>query len=298
MGHVSFNRKEYRLKYLSNLNQHSVDSITTGEIIDRRKWDLKCNMLRSGAPKYPYSEDFTNDIIFDMMVKGCFYCGELATTIDRVDSNIGHTPANCVGCCHGCNMSKGVADPSTFIRKAYYRVRGEYIDEDTDIWIVKKQKPRLDQYKKSAEKKGVSFELTKEDFDGLIKGECAYCKRTPSTWFGIDRVVPSQGYVLGNVVTCCYDCNLDKHESDVDITTKRNELIANRMDDGDLIVKKCDKVILHQGTQKSSKKVCAFGIVYSSKSEASRSLGKGYNYVSQCITLGIHSNDIFEIYDN
>ena len=230
---------------------HAVDSITSGEIIDQHKWDMWYNEIKRTNNKHPYPDDFTSDIMFEMMTKGCFYCGDIATTIDRIDSKLDHTMINCVGSCFGCNMSKGVADPATFIKKAYYRVCGEYVDDDQDIWLINKQKPRICHYTRNANKKGVSFELTKEDFDILVKDDCAYCKRSPISWFGVDRVIPSKGYVLDNVVSCCYDCNLDKLEDDVDMTHARNKRIVDRVITGELVIPRCEKVILRNGSQKT-----------------------------------------------
>ena len=235
--------------------------------------------------------------MFEMMIRGCFYCGDIATTIDRVDSKLDHTPDNCVASCLGCNNSKSVTDPSTFIRKAYFRSRGEYIDDIKDIWHVNNIKPILYKYKKSADEKKVSFELTNGDFDTLINGKCEYCKRSPTTWFGIDRVAPSLGYTVGNSVSCCWDCNRDKHEESVETMTKRNERITARVIANELIIDDYERVVLHNGTQKSSKKVCVYGQVYENMSEASRALGKGTNYVCNCIRNGTHRDDIFEISD-
>lgn len=240
---------ELSAKHREDLKQHAYNSITTGKIINQRKWDIWCGQIKRKAPKHPYSDDFANDIIFNMMIQGCFYCGDIATSIDRIDSRLSHTLDNCTGCCKGCNKSKGAADSSTFIRKAFYRAREDYYDADADIWFVNKTKPRMTQYKYVAARKGVPFDITREYFDILIKGECVYCKRRPTTWFGIDRVVPSQGYVIGNVVSCCYDCNLDKLDDDADTASARNERIAVRMVSGELVIDDCEKVILHQGTR-------------------------------------------------
>jgi hypothetical protein len=275
--------------------QHACDSITIGEIIDKKKWDMWCNIIKSGNSKHPYSDDFTSDVMFEMVVQGCFYCGDMATTIDRVDSTLDHTIENCVGCCQGCNNSKGAADVSTFIKKSYYRARGVYADDDINIWFIHKNKPTLWSYKTKANNKGVAFELTKKDFDILIKSDCKYCHRSPTTWFGIDRVVPSQGYVLGNVVSCCCDCNTDKLDDDVDTMKSRNERIANRVDIGDIIIDKCDKVILHKGVQPTIKNVCVRGKIYASQIDASRALEMNINYIGCCIRDGTHIDDIFEI---
>lgn len=295
--HASYN-STYNEKYYKNLNQYIIDYISSGDIIDRRIWDLRCNQIKRSAKKYPYSEDFTNDAMFEMMVQGCFFCGDIATTIDRRDSTLDHTLENCVGCCHSCNVSKGSADPSTFIRKAYYRSRGYYFDDDVNIWFSHKTKPRVDMYKRDAKKKGVAFELTNEEFDILIKSDCEYCKRSPLTWFGIDRVIPSLGYVIGNVVSCCWDCNRDKLGDDVETMSMRNNKISVRVDAGELVLDDYEKVVLHTGVKKNSKKVCAYGKVYASKLEASRALGKCVSYVAMCIKNGSHPNDIFEISDS
>jgi 5-methylcytosine-specific restriction endonuclease McrA len=240
---------EKNAKYLEDRKQHALDSISVGEIIDKNKWDMWCKEIKRCAikSKHPYSDDFTNDIMFEMMIQGCFYCGNIATTIDRVDSKLDHTLENCIGCCYGCNNSKGAADPSTFIRKAYYRARRKYYDDDTDIWFIYKSKPGFAQYKSHANKKRVSFELTKEYFDDLTKEGCKYCRRSPTTYFGVDRIVPSLGYIIDNVVSCCFDCNIDKFEDDVVTMIERNERIAYRVDAGECIIAECEKVILHTG---------------------------------------------------
>ena len=288
---------ENRIKYANDRKKNTIDSITSGTIIDRHKWDMWCKEIKRCAEnkKQPYSNDFTNDLVFDMMLKGCFYCGDIATTIDRKKSNLEHTPDNCVASCLGCNNSKGAADSDTFIKKAYYRIRGEYVDDDNHIWYEYLNKVDMSGYKRSAEKKGVRFELSNEEFDTLIKEDCEYCKRSPDKCFGIDRVVPSLGYVLGNVVSCCWDCNLDKHEEDVETMMRRNERIVIRVDNGDLVIEKCEKILLHKGPQKISNRVCAYGTVYYGKRDASRALEQCDCYVRSCISHDRYKDDIFEI---
>jgi len=250
-----------------NVNQHAYDSITSGKIIDRYEWDRWCDEIKRSAARMaeqPYDDTFTNDAMFGMMVRGCFYCGQLATTIDRLDSTLNHTPDNCVGCCYPCNTSKGAADPATFIRKAYYRARGEYVDDNTEIWFEYAKKPTLYRYKTKAKTKKVSFELDEKDFEDLIIGDCEYCHRSPTTWFGIDRIKPEDGYVPGNVATCCFDCNVDKHVNEVDDTRMRNEHIAKRVETGELVVEECSKMNLHIGTSRLAKRVCAYGKMFDS----------------------------------
>ena len=76
-------------------------------------------------------------------------------------------------------------------------------------------------YKSSAARRGLNFNLTKEEFRALTVQDCFYCGCPPSkeikcstgtlvsTYIanGIDRVDNSLGYTMGNVVPCCFDCN-------------------------------------------------------------------------------------------
>jgi hypothetical protein len=48
-------------------------------------------------------------------------------------------------------------------------------------------------------------------------------------------------------MSCCWDCNLDKLEDDVESMMKRNERIAVRVDAGELVIKEYEKVILRTG---------------------------------------------------
>lgn len=78
-------------------------------------------------------------------------------------------------------------------------------------------------YKGKAEKRLLSFELTKEQFKQLTTQECRYCGRQPHrihtvnkrvgeyVYNGIDRVDNDIGYVESNSYPCCYDCNRMKH---------------------------------------------------------------------------------------
>ena len=283
---------EYYKNHCANLKQHAYNYIESGKIIDTRKWDHWCYKIKSSAKtnNHPYSNNFTNDIMFEMMIKGCFYCGDIAMTIDRIDSKLGHIPENCVGSCNDCNISKGASDPSTFVKKAYYRARGEYYDDDTDIWYVHKNKPYMSSYKR----KKVPFDLTKNNWEKLIKGDCEYCHRSPITWFGVDRIVPSRGYIDGNVISCCWDCNNDKFKSDVEMMRARNERIARRVDNGEFVIGEHQKVILHRGTRLSTA-VCVHGKVYENMAMASDAYGMSKSYVSQSILSDRYPDDIFVI---
>jgi hypothetical protein len=79
-------------------------------------------------------------------------------------------------------------------------------------------------YQNSAKNRGISFELTKEEFILLVSKNCFYCNESPSErWHepngngyfpssGIDRINSSRGYIIGNVVPCCKKCNYAKKQ--------------------------------------------------------------------------------------
>lgn len=81
-------------------------------------------------------------------------------------------------------------------------------------------------YKKSAEKRNIYFDITKEDFEFFTNKNCFYCDRSKSNvkkygrnkfyYNGIDRVDNNHGYSIANIVACCYMCNRAKSVVDYD----------------------------------------------------------------------------------
>lgn len=57
-------------------------------------------------------------------------------------------------------------------------------------------------YKSGAKQRGISFELTSEEFGQFWQKPCHYCGDKIST-ICLDRVDNSKGYIMGNVVPCC-----------------------------------------------------------------------------------------------
>ena len=73
--------------------------------------------------------------------------------------------------------------------------------------------------KQGAKTRGLSFELSTEEFRDLIQRNCFYCNEPPSEHAngvltyksnGIDRLDNSIGYIKANCVTACASCNLAK----------------------------------------------------------------------------------------
>lgn len=84
-------------------------------------------------------------------------------------------------------------------------------------------------YKRGADERGFSFDLTLEEFKSITQKNCVYCGSPPSAIFkkcegqlpfvynGIDREDNEVGYLKTNCVPCCKSCNIAKHQmKDID----------------------------------------------------------------------------------
>jgi len=70
--------------------------------------------------------------------------------------------------------------------------------------------------KKSAERKNLPFEITVDDFQWFSQFKrCHYCEGKIE-WIpygkhahrtNLDRIIPEEGYIVGNLVVCCWKCN-------------------------------------------------------------------------------------------
>jgi hypothetical protein len=85
-------------------------------------------------------------------------------------------------------------------------------------------------YERTARDRGLAIDLSADDFEALLAGNCAYCGTAPANhwaiiktagrpypgeqfvYSGIDRVDNAVGYVAGNCVSCCADCNRAKRK--------------------------------------------------------------------------------------
>jgi hypothetical protein len=80
----------------------------------------------------------------------------------------------------------------------------------------------LDDYKRGASKRHLSWELTDQQFDDLTSRLCFFCDSPPKTirktrrcngvfvYNGIDRLNNLLGYTIANCVPCCKICNRAK----------------------------------------------------------------------------------------
>lgn len=65
----------------------------------------------------------------------------------------------------------------------------------------------LSAYRCKDRKRGLEMTITREYLEKIIRtGKCVYCGDTCN--IGLDRIDNNRGHEIGNVVPCCYDCNV------------------------------------------------------------------------------------------
>lgn len=73
---------------------------------------------------------------------------------------------------------------------------------------------RIASYKSGAKKRGLEFQLSREQVSQYFQGTCFYCGGIEK--MGIDRKDNQQGYTVKNCVSCCYTCNVFKRALSMD----------------------------------------------------------------------------------
>jgi hypothetical protein len=90
----------------------------------------------------------------------------------------------------------------------------------------KTPKGRFNELIKGAKKRNLPVEITFEDYSILIKQNCYYCNSNlPKTGSCVDRIENSKGYLNGNCVACCPNCNRAKMSLSLENFTNHIEKI-------------------------------------------------------------------------
>jgi len=89
------------------------------------------------------------------------------------------------------------------------------------------QKPeqKYKHYIKSATRRNIVFDLSKEQFNEIITKWCYYCDENENN--GVDRLDSLVGYTITNIVSCCKMCNYLKGALDVVTFLRRVEHILS-----------------------------------------------------------------------
>lgn len=120
----------------------------------------------------------------------------------------------------GHDLSQGKVTSCKCLQKASSRRKAVVMSLGNEIESGKASRNLLyATYKWQAKKKGLPFELSKDEFQVLTSGNCFYCGceptrrylgstcKTPYFCNGVDRQDNTQGYTLSNCVPCCKICN-------------------------------------------------------------------------------------------
>jgi len=84
-------------------------------------------------------------------------------------------------------------------------------------WRDKSPKALRNLYIAGAKRRNLAFDITEELFAELINKDCIYCGRSAiPKRNGLDRIDNNKGYLIDNVVTCCFVCNQMKGKRTVD----------------------------------------------------------------------------------
>jgi hypothetical protein len=114
-------------------------------------------------------------------------------------------------------------------------------DNNNDEDILYKMIMRA--YFQGAEKRGLEWTLSSDEFRALVRQNCYYCGRPPGNikklhrktqsiemkYSGVDRVDNNKGYIVSNCVPCCAYCNKAKLDSPVaDFVAWLDQLVTYR----------------------------------------------------------------------
>lgn len=107
--------------------------------------------------------------------------------------------------CKACH-AKSTKKYDQLSDKSKERRRTYYINTRNAVWR------RYSVFKSVAKHLHRDFTLTQEDYAALVESNtCNYCGGPlPEVGYGIDRLNNRLGYVHGNVVPCCEQCNEKK----------------------------------------------------------------------------------------
>ena len=119
------------------------------------------------------------------------------------------------------DLNRGHVKSCGCYKYEYLRKRLAYGEASINEYFAK--------YEKLALKKELDFKLTRQEFEDIIKKDCAYCGEPAKdrgvknrTYFGnlvangVDRIDSNLGYVLGNCNPCCKHCNIAKNDYSLD----------------------------------------------------------------------------------
>lgn len=196
-------KRNYKEEHFRHLESYYKDYIT--------------NSLTRGYGDFQLS--FTQ---FTELVKNpCHYCKQLTegeiNGIDRVNNDLGYTTENTVTACWTCNRMKSFYHPQFFIEKCKI-ISKQFIPnkefyQKWSLYYTRSNYKNYTNYKKEAEKRGLPFEITQQQWDWTTRSPCYLCGYQDAHGIGLDRLDNTiRKYTVENCRPCCGSCNNMKNE--------------------------------------------------------------------------------------
>lgn len=200
-----------RAEYSAKFREHNPGYMSAWK---KNKLSMRVSITKTCAKKRGIEMNMTDDEITSFICGFCAYCGKASERgdfngVDRIDSTKAYDISNVVSCCGACNRMKSSLDPVTFVDRCKH-ISG--VEDHAEAWPPSGPGATICSYKYWAKRKNLAFEISEDDFEGIRFDACRYCRRKPleNERFGVDRLDNSLGYVEGNCVTACSECNYMK----------------------------------------------------------------------------------------
>lgn len=180
------------------------------------RYDPKVRLrdIKKEAIKIGREIELTDDEILKMICLPCNYCKKKVSIdyehgIDRINNEKGYTKTNSTSCCLQCNIIKSNRTLEEFFRYCK-NIKNNY---PSKIIIENTTSTIYHDYTYSAKKRNIRFEISKNEFNDIVKYCCYYCKNTnDNNKNGMDRLDSDKSYTKDNIVSCCGTCNKMKND--------------------------------------------------------------------------------------
>jgi hypothetical protein len=196
--------------------------VNTDNYKEKDLYEIQYNNFLYNAQLRDIEFNLTYSEAISFFDKSCFYCNDKKDVmgIDRLNSRLNYNIKNCVPCCTKCNFMKNITDCNDFINMCHHITvynNKDFIQDTTTYYELFQsgKRPSYTNYKKSANRRNIDFNLSRKEFMTIIMNPCTYCgvvNNTPigSCAGGIDRKDSNKGYNEKNCVACCKTCNFMK----------------------------------------------------------------------------------------
>lgn len=190
----------------------------------------KHHIKNKHTPKYRYRRykadakrrgrefDLTLEQFESLVVQPCFYCNDSESLIgiDRINNEIGYKIENCTPCCRICNVAKNIISYEEWIDYIMQLIKYKLNEQIRIIERNVKHKllrQQYNNYKNTAIRKNIVFNISFEQFKEFCETPCNYCGTITKIFVGIDRINNNIGYEIENCTPCCKICNSGKNNN-------------------------------------------------------------------------------------